>query len=171
MGYRSDVEIRIGFRSVDEMNGFIAAIALREPEADGMEPPWCPRKVLFEEFSVSTEHCVIYASYESVKWYDNFADVQAVERLMTLATELSGAMYKFVRVGEDSDDLVDEDEEGEGEYSEYPGWGFIMDPYPELVISNRAERAHPDDIDNAETYFKSLADSHTDVSESEDETA
>mgnify|MGYP003339254950 CR=1 FL=1 len=55
----------------------------------------------------------ITASIKDVKWYDSFEDVKAHEDMLELCVECGGS-YKFVRIGEEYDDL-DEREGGEGD--------------------------------------------------------
>ena len=43
--------------------------------------------------------------WESTKWYDNFPDVKALQRFMA---NIGAENYRFLRIGEESDDIEEE---------------------------------------------------------------
>ena len=118
MGYRSDVAYRIMFTNKTVLNEFIALVmvkggyvvqALKECEI---------------EKGYNDTYCVNFFQADT-KWYDSFPEVQGHEELYKFAVERfpDDAGYKIIRIGEDADDLQ-EDEAG----------GVDLIPYEDFYI-------------------------------------
>ena len=98
MGYRSEVRIATteeGYgeflKACDAKN---AALGVERPLiGTGIEPDSCERE----------RGCVLFG-WDEVKWYDLYADVQAVEQAIAEMDERD-IPCRFVRVGEDWDDI------------------------------------------------------------------
>lgn len=96
MGYRSDVAYAIKFPTLDALNAFKVSTlfedkAMREALAD------C---------ETDEKRVLIRFSCKSVKWYESYDDVDSHERLMSAACEEPfKAGVRFVRIGEDYDDV------------------------------------------------------------------
>ena len=113
MGYRSDVAYVIKFKNIEERDAFVTLMqakndkhiteALNEVEHDDSTDP------------------IITFSCQSVKWYDSYPDVISHHALMEAAVKLYDAGYRFVRVGEDANDVeIDNcDEQG------YELWEYV----------------------------------------------
>lgn len=107
MGYRSEVAYIVNFRNKEIRDEYIALIkahggelleALMECEAP-------------EPMSEDSDAPInFYADY--VKWYEDFPDVKAHTKIYQWAVELypDDCGYKFIRVGEESGDIEEEDD-------------------------------------------------------------
>jgi hypothetical protein len=104
MGYRSDVGIALGFKTKDECDAFIMAYKLKEPEV------W---KEMIVGLWDRADERVLIGRYEDVKWYRGYDDVDAVHDMLEWAVENHDAMFRFIRVGEDYDDVAVEMDGGE----------------------------------------------------------
>ena len=106
MGYRSDVAYVIKFESFEKRDAFVALMlaknngditqAISEVKHDYKDDP------------------IIAFECDDVKWYPDYADVQAHEYLYKQAHELFDADYRFLAVGEDGAETFEEaDEHGQ----------------------------------------------------------
>jgi hypothetical protein len=126
MGYRSEVAYTIRFTSDhDEKNKQSFYTFLAEAKSKAATAP-CFAEQGWHEFEVDERRFRINFSAENVKWYESFEDVECHMALLDLAAEWandesnnSEIGYKFVRVGEDDEDI--EHKEG-GEYD----WGWVQ---------------------------------------------
>ena len=101
MGYRSDVALGIAFPNSEALIAFASAQrvtgdkymqeALKEYRVTHMSSAW--------EGGV-----VLWASFEQVKWYSDYSDVKAHERIIDNAATLDYSTVK-IEVGEDLDDV------------------------------------------------------------------
>jgi len=105
MGYRSDVTYAILFRELSCKRKFVA-IAKLNPQFN---------EALKECEHVDDDKLFIYADFNYVKWYDEDEDVQChMQMLDSISTnELDGVSAKFVRMGEENDDIEEMVFEGE----------------------------------------------------------
>jgi hypothetical protein len=97
MGYRSDVAIGFMFADEAEMMGFAAALRLNPDENI---------QAALKEYKLLPGN-VMYASFESVKWYDSYDDVQSHETILGAARERK-IPNAFLRVGEEANDVTEE---------------------------------------------------------------
>lgn len=100
MGYRSDVAITILFKDLPAAKLFISKVRAAQPENV---------RTALTELGVHVHRdgvTVLHGYYESVKWYTGFGDVEGHHTLMNLAEE-NGAAWRFIRIGEESDDNED----------------------------------------------------------------
>jgi hypothetical protein len=123
MGYRSDVAYTIRFttddtRAKQSFYTFLAEAKSNAATALCFTTPNVPSWV----FEVDEENYQINFYADSVKWYDSFSEVQCHEALINLANEWvndednkSGIAYKFVRIGEDAED-IEQREGGDADY-------------------------------------------------------
>lgn len=101
MGYRSDVAYVIKFDSIEKRDNFVTLMKMKNDKH-------------LSEAIEETKHDykkdpIITFTADSVKWYDSFPDVDAHHQLMDNAAHLFEGEYRFVRVGENYDDVeVDE---------------------------------------------------------------
>jgi len=127
MGYRSDVAYTIRFVHEDDTNNkqsfytFLAEAKVNAATAACFTTPNTPSWV----FEVDEGQYQINFYADNVKWYESFADVHAHEALLSLASEWdedednhAHIGYAFVRVGEESDDIVET-------ISESADWGWV----------------------------------------------
>lgn len=106
MGYRSDVAYVIKFESFEKRNEFVA-LMLAKNNGD-ITQAIGEVKHDYKDNPIITFECT------DVKWYPDYADVQAHEYLYKQAHELFGADYRFLTVGEDGAEEFDEvDEHGQ----------------------------------------------------------
>lgn len=105
MGYRSDVAYVIKFGSIEHRDNFVTLMLAKNDKH---------LSEAIEETKHDYKKDPIITFYEtSQKWYESYPDVQAHHQLMRDAVELFEGEYRFVRVGEDNDDL---EVQADGEY-------------------------------------------------------
>ena len=106
MGYRSEVAYVVCFRTEKLRKEYIALVKAHGGELlEALNECEAP-----DPFSEESEARLnFYADY--VKWYDDFPDVKAHTKLYEWALELypDDVGYRFIRVGEESGDIQDED--------------------------------------------------------------
>lgn len=124
MGYRSEVAYVIRFKDKEQRELFIN---LQRAKAD---------KAINEALNelVEVEDNMLGYHAEYVKWYSDYPEVKAHETLMTDSIDLFGdenpdtpdyddqAGYKFIRLGEESDDNEDEERGNTECLYEYVDW-------------------------------------------------
>ena len=108
MGYRSDVAYVIKFKSFDDREAFIA-LMLAKNDGD-------IRQAVNETKHDYKKEPLITFEENDVKWYEDYADVQAHERLYKDAHELFEADYRFLAIGEDGAETFDEVDNNGGMY-------------------------------------------------------
>jgi len=97
MGYRSDVTYAIEFKDLDTKRKFVALNKLHP----------CFIKALEECEEVDTDNLFIIYEANHVKWYESFDDVKWHMDMLTSIEEetMEGIAAKFVRIGEEYDDV------------------------------------------------------------------
>ncbi len=97
MGYRSDVAYVIKFDSIEKRDAFVSLMLAKNEQAvtEALECVAHDNKA----------DPIITFYQQGWKWYDGYEDVQAHHRLMEDAAELFGAEWRFVRIGEDANDI------------------------------------------------------------------
>lgn len=124
MGYRSEVSFVIVFQDVKLRNDYVNLVHAKKDEklTEALEDCYIPSK-----------QPIIFWHDTEWKWYDGFPDVEARKTLFNWAYELYGEYdevgYKFVRIGEETGD-VDEEERGAIEWEELYSVTTIQTPYP-----------------------------------------
>ena len=123
MGYRSDVKIVVIASSKEAMDDLLAVYAMlpEVQKAGGFE------KLGWERYELGEGRVLTYEAND-VKWYDSCDDVIAVMRLLEDVSifnqERSEDVYaaRFVRIGEQYDDIEVEDY---GDHYEYDMWEVL----------------------------------------------
>ena len=124
MGYRSEVAYVIRFKDKEQRQTFIN---LQRAKAD---------KHINEALDemVEVEDNMLGYHAEHVKWYDDYPEVKAHETLMKDTIALFGdenpdtpdydqqAGYKFIRLGEEQEDNIDEEGGNSEELYNYVDW-------------------------------------------------
>lgn len=98
MGYRSEVAYVIVFETVDERDTFIELMRAKNDAYINT--------ALKDIKTLDRERAITFHE-DQIKWYDGYPEVQAHEQLMDNARELFDAATRFVRLGEDTDDMED----------------------------------------------------------------
>lgn len=111
MGYYSEVAYVINFEDKKTLDEYVSMVLVH---GDTLATALGECEVVSDEH---THRINFYMS--SGKWYDDFSDVKAHHRLMEWAKELypEKCDWKFIRIGEESGDL--QDEESNGEHTPY----------------------------------------------------
>ena len=105
MGYRSDVVLAVSKKAMPYFMATVTTVP------DGMA-------LCFEEnTTIEQDYCdeqgSILFHWDSIKWYDSYAGIHAIEKFMDEMDSISFSdkesgldmEYRFVRVGEDYDDV------------------------------------------------------------------
>ena len=111
MGYRSEVAIACAFPTDQQAVGYITKQRMLLPKKIGDDDynmdVW--KEMLVDNLTVyqyqksfpTQPKCtIIYSIFEGIKWYENYKDVQAIQKFYKEAEESGGAWIE-VRVGED----------------------------------------------------------------------
>jgi hypothetical protein len=123
MGYRSDVKIVVIASSKEAMDDLLAVYAMlpEVQKAGGLD------ELGWERYELGEGRVLTYEA-DDVKWYDSCDDVIAVTRLLEDVSifnqERSEDVYaaRFVRIGEQYDDI---EVENYGEEHEYDMWEVL----------------------------------------------
>jgi hypothetical protein len=140
MGYRSEVACVFVFEDEltrdafhitslqsyrDRLGGFkdqsVDGIGYTTAEAIEEEVGWL-RDMLTPRTTNDMPVLLLHA--EDVKWYDSFQVVKHVEKMKQDCVERMG-MYKYVRIGEESDDVYEEEDSHDNFPRDYCGDDFI----------------------------------------------
>ena len=135
MGYRSDVAYRIGFTNKEVLSQFIALVMMK----GGLEAQ-ALKECEIEFQDNGRDECFVNFFQSDVKWYDNYSDVKAHTWLYTFAVERfpDDCAYKFIRVGEDTSDVEDE-EDGSDDVIDDVRDGFYVVSSIELPFQHEYE--------------------------------
>jgi hypothetical protein len=98
MGYRSEVAFAIQFPTPEQRTAFTTAIKL---SANTLELGCLDEYTNYDDRTYTS-------LFTDVKWYPDYADVKAHHTLMERAVEDHGASYRFVRVGEEYNDVEEQ---------------------------------------------------------------
>ena len=96
MGYRSDVKYVIVFPSIEKRDEFLVKQKM-------LGDKHIQKAV--NELEVIKDRPIVRFAMDDVKWYDTYESVKAHHALMEEAEENFEAVYSFVRVGENLDDI------------------------------------------------------------------
>ena len=111
MGYRSDVAYVIKFKDIEQRDAFVTLmLAKNDPIVT---------EAINDTTHAQTDDPVITFKQNSVKWYESFPDVRVHHQLMRDATEWYEAEWRFVRIGEENDDIEVQEEGSAFELWEY----------------------------------------------------
>ena len=105
MGYRSDVYIGVAFENEADLKELIAVYAI-DPRVQKLN--------LLKEWDVMEDN-ILLCVIEGTKWYAGYEDVQGIEHMLNLADKFDAERdmpiaYRFVRLGEDEDDIETREE-------------------------------------------------------------
>ena len=104
MGYRSDVAYSIHFKTKDTLNQFIALVMVKGGnEVNALKECQIECNETNDKFEVNF-------TWDDVKWYESFPEVQAHTWLMEFAVERfpEDCGYEYVRIGEESNDIEEQ---------------------------------------------------------------
>ena len=105
MGYRSDVYIGVAFENEADLKELLAVYAI-DPRVQKLN--------LMKEWDVMEDN-ILLCVIEGTKWYAGYEDVQGIEHMLNLADKFDAERdmpiaYRFVRLGEDEDDIETREE-------------------------------------------------------------
>jgi len=100
MGYRSDVYAAIEFVDEATCDGWIVAAKLRSELRMWQE--------MFGHGERSDDGRIVIIRHEDVKWYDDYDDVKFFHDTLEWTHENFDCGYRFIRLGEEIDDIVDD---------------------------------------------------------------
>lgn len=99
MGYRSELAYVIVFEAVDKRDTFVELMrAKNDPHIN----------VALGEVGIDENDRYITFRAEGIKWYESYPEVRAHQTLLDDAVQLFDATTRFVRIGEESDDVEDD---------------------------------------------------------------
>ena len=147
MGYRSDVALIIHFASVNEpekahadyikfqhwvKHDLVVEVEDHSTPHTGVVKPFRYQDYvdLWGDFNTRAtdgenmgwspqDHKFMFNLYD-VKWYPSFSDTKIIEAMMWKAQEFPTCSYRFVCIGEETDDLTVSDHEGTEYSDEHP---------------------------------------------------
>lgn len=97
MGYCSDVAYVIKFDAIEKRDNFVTLMKMKNEPAitEALEET---------KYDYKTDPIITFEA-QNQKWYESYPDVQAHHQLMDGAANLFDGEYRFVRVGENYDDV------------------------------------------------------------------
>jgi hypothetical protein len=121
MGYRSDVAYVIKFEDIEKRDAFVSLMLAKNEQHI--------TQALDEVKHDYKTEAIITFEAQGQKWYDSYPDVQVHHQLMSDAAALFDGEYRFVRIGEDVND-IDVQEHGHN----YDLWEYV-EPVTTLRIN------------------------------------
>ena len=102
MGYRSEVAFAI---HPDKVADFLAVLSTSEAALD-LCRGWDGGKGIQTDIFMKGD---MFIEISGVKWYDDYESVQIIDKFIadTIDEENGPEMVKFLRIGEDNDDVVE----------------------------------------------------------------
>ena len=117
MGYYSEVAICIAFEDAEKRDTFFETLRLRDDEVGDVIKNRCAK---------DDRHPWITYHNDYIKWYESHPDRMAFEEtIFDLAIECGGA-WKFMRLGEESDDVEQDENEADMHKVQAPTDAFYM---------------------------------------------
>ena len=110
MGYRSDVMYVIKFHTIEDRDNFVTLMLAKNDPVTTQALDECEHRY--------KDDPLISFSTDDVKWYTSFAEIKIHRSLMEQAQELYNAGWRFVRIGEETGD-IEQEEHGEMDLWEY----------------------------------------------------
>lgn len=110
MGYRSEVAYVIKFRTIEDRDNFVTLMLAKNDSVTTQALDEC-------EHGYKDDPLISFQA-EDVKWYPSFAEIKIHHSLMEQAAELFNAGWRFVRIGEETGD-IEQEESGEMDLWEY----------------------------------------------------
>lgn len=106
MGYRSDVAMLItsdepSDRKIEEL---MVHLKLAQVNLRG----WIDPSEWARDPYMGWNHHTFVFKADHVKWYSDYDEVKAIEEVWEIAKKMTGVSGVFMRIGESSDDVVDE---------------------------------------------------------------
>ena len=98
MGYRSDVVYVVKFKSFQDRDAYVSLQLAKNNEHITEALHEC-------DYEYRTEPLLTYTA-DDTKWYDTYTSVQAHTLIYKQAEELFNASWRFVEVGEDGQETV-----------------------------------------------------------------
>lgn len=105
MGYRSDVAMLI--TSDEPTDRKIEELMVHLKLAQVSLKSWVAQEWANEPYIGWNHHTLIFRA-SNVKWYDGYPEVDAIHEVWEIAKKVTGLSGVFLRIGEESDDVVDE---------------------------------------------------------------
>ena len=133
MGYRSEVSYVVRFETHAKRDEYVALILAKNDPHLTKALGQCYVPTSIEQI----DDPIIYFNVVDWKWYSEYPEVKAHTMIYEWAKELypDDCDYRFLRVGEESDD-IDEDSSG-GNFDDFE------DLYPVTVIESRYPAEYP----------------------------
>jgi len=110
MGYRSDVALGMGFPNAESLKVFLSSVKLHASVPYDVLETYTIRDIGGWGLDKTTHGVLMFTRFYDVKWYEGYPEVEAHKRLLRSAHDF-GASTAFIRIGEDSDDIVMEFED------------------------------------------------------------
>lgn len=110
MGYRSDVMYVIKFHTIEKRDNFVTLMLAKNDPVTTQALDECEHR--YKDDPLISFHM------EDIKWYTSFAEIRIHHSLMEQAEELYNAGWRFVRIGEETGD-IEQEEHGEMDLWEY----------------------------------------------------
>jgi hypothetical protein len=111
MTYRSEVAYVIKFEDIAQRDAFVTLmLAKNDPVVT---------EAVNDTAHDQTDDPIITFRAGDVKWYDTYPDVKVHHQMMRDATELYEAEWRFVRIGENNNDIEIQEEGNDYELWEY----------------------------------------------------
>ena len=128
MGYRSQVFYGASFPSDDEATAAMLAAKLKFDFNDAEDRDW------FWDDKCEVSNNRIVFMVDSIKWYDSYAPIINIINMFTWFNEELGAHVRFIRVGEEQDDIEDSYLGGHSDEGEYEDDVLRYEVYTETYI-------------------------------------
>ena len=128
MGYRSQVFYGATFPTDDEANSAMVAAKLKFDFGDKHENDW-----FWDNHCERSNNRIIFM-HDSIKWYTSYDSIVNIINMFTWFNEELGAHVRFLRVGEEQDDIEDSYWGGHSNEDEYEDDIIQYEVYTQTTI-------------------------------------
>jgi hypothetical protein len=131
MGYRSDVAYVVRFKNFQDRDAFVSLMLAKNERYMTEAIEEC-------EYRYTTQPLITFVA-DSVKWYQGYEDVRAHNLILATALDVYNADYRFVEVGEDGLEQINDHDEI-GDLYDYISTRHIIDiDFPLLHIPTKTQ--------------------------------
>lgn len=123
MGYRSNVVYVIRFDKPEHLRTCLDLQDAKHTGDDAEHWTWLKEYMSIADPDVQTDKdTLLVFHHEDVKWYDDYPEVKMMEELKSFAEKAFNASWRYVRTGEETDDIevAESDNAEELYYYAYP---------------------------------------------------
>jgi hypothetical protein len=135
MGYRSQVAFIVKFKNTQDRDALWMLYANSDDEG---------KKEMAQEMEHQYKDPIVTFQHDDIKWYEGYPFVSAAHAFMGDAYEMFNASWRFVRVGEDYNDVDVQGQDDDGDLWDYVDvHRTVNTSFPPLADTSSASSSTP----------------------------